>query len=81
MQHYSPASAQHFRWESPQILRRGRHVVGPGLTCQPSCQRYKPLGPRAWRPVDKGVCDGFSARLDYDEEDLVAQYEHLFEVS
>lgn len=49
------------------------------LTCQPSRQRYEPLGPRAWRYVDKGVSDGFTARLDLDEEGLVAKYEHLFE--
>ena len=49
------------------------------LTCQPSRQRYEHLGPRAWRYVDKGVSDGFTARLDLDEEGLVAKYEHLFE--
>jgi hypothetical protein len=55
-------------------------VDAPALTCQPSRQRYEPLGPRAWRYVDKGVSDGFTARLDLDEEGLVAKYEHLFEV-
>ncbi|MFN4015591.1 MAG: putative glycolipid-binding domain-containing protein [Reyranella sp.] len=49
------------------------------LTCQPSRQRYEPLGPRAWRYVDKGVSDGFTAQLDLDEEGLVEKYEHLFE--
>ena len=49
------------------------------LTCQPSRQRYEHLGPRAWRYVDKGVSDGFTALLDLDEEGLVAKYEHLFE--
>lgn len=54
-------------------------VDAPALTCEPSRQRYEPLGPRAWRYVDKGVSDGFTARLDLDEEGLVAKYEHLFE--
>lgn len=54
-------------------------VDAPSLTCQPSRQRYEPLGPRAWRYVDRGVADGFTARLDLDEEGLVATYEHLFE--
>jgi hypothetical protein len=54
-------------------------VDAPALTCQPSRQRYEYLGPRAWRYVDKGVSDGFTARLDLDEEGLVATYEHLFE--
>jgi hypothetical protein len=49
------------------------------LTCQPSRQRYEHLGPRAWRYVDKGVSEGFTALLDLDEEGLVAKYEHLFE--
>ncbi len=55
-------------------------VDAPVLTCQPSRQRYEHLGPRLWRYVDKGVSDGFTARLDLDEEGLVAKYEHLFEV-
>lgn len=54
-------------------------VDAPALTCQPSRQRYEPLGPRTWRYVDKGVSDGFTARLDLDKEGLVAKYEHLFE--
>lgn len=54
-------------------------VDAPALTCQPSRQRYEPLGPRAWRYIDKGVADGFTARLDLDEEGLVVRYEHLFE--
>jgi len=54
-------------------------VDASSLTCQPSRQRYEPLGPRAWRYVDKGVSDGFTARLDLDEEGFVAKYEHLFE--
>jgi hypothetical protein len=54
-------------------------VDAPALTCQPSRQRYEHLGPRAWRYVDKGVSDGFTARLDVDEEGLIATYEHLFE--
>jgi hypothetical protein len=54
-------------------------VDAPDLTCQPSRQRYEPLGPRAWRYVDKGIADGFTARLDLDDEGLVAKYEHLFE--
>jgi len=54
-------------------------VDAPALTCQPSPQRYEPLGPRAWRYVDKGVSDGFTARLELDTEGLVAKYEHLFE--
>lgn len=54
-------------------------VEASALTCQPSRQRYEHLGPRAWRYLDKGVSDGFTARLDLDEEGLVAKYEHLFE--
>lgn len=54
-------------------------VDAPSLTCQPSRQRYEPLRSRAWRYVDRGVADGFTARLDLDEEGLVATYEHLFE--
>ena len=54
-------------------------VDAPALTCRPSRQRYERLGPRAWRYVDKGVSDGFTARLDLDEQGLVAKYEHLFE--
>lgn len=54
-------------------------VDAPALTCQPSRQRYEPLGPRAWRYVDKGVSDGFTARLDLDEHGLVMKYENLFE--
>ena len=54
-------------------------VDAPALSCEPSRQRYEPLGPRAWRYVDKGVSDGFTARLDLDEEGLVTKYEHLFE--
>jgi len=54
-------------------------VDAPSLACQPSRQAYEPLGPRAWRYLDKGVADGFTARLDLDEEGLVAKYEHLFE--
>jgi len=54
-------------------------VDAPALSCQPSRQRYEPLGPRASRYVDKGVSAGFTARLDLDEEGLVAKYEHLFE--
>lgn len=54
-------------------------IDAPCLTCQPSRQRYEPLGSRAWRYVDKGVSDGFIARLDLDTEGLVATYEHLFE--
>jgi hypothetical protein len=54
-------------------------VDAPALTCEPSRQCYEPLGPRAWRYVDKGVADGFTARLDLDEVGLVAKYEHLFE--
>lgn len=54
-------------------------VDAPGLTCQPSRQRYESLGPRTWRYVDQGVSDGFTARLDLDEKGLVAKYEHLFE--
>lgn len=53
-------------------------VDAPALTCQPSRQRYEHLGPRLWRYVDKGVSDGFTARLDLDEQGLVATYEHLF---
>ncbi len=49
------------------------------LTCQPSRQRYERLGPRAWQYIDKGVSAGFTARLDLDDEGLVAKYEHLFE--
>ncbi len=54
-------------------------VDAPALTCQPSRQRYEPLGHRAWRYIDKGVSDGFTARLDLDEDGLVAKYQHLFE--
>ncbi|TBR20611.1 MAG: hypothetical protein EPO10_30920, partial [Reyranella sp.] len=54
-------------------------VDAPALTCQPSRQLYEPLGPRAWRYVDKGVSAGFTARLDLDDEGFVAKYEHLFE--
>jgi len=54
-------------------------VDAPALTCQPSRPRYDLLGPRAWRYVDKGVSDGFTARLDLDEQGLVLKYEHLFE--
>lgn len=54
-------------------------VDAPTLTCQPSRQRYEPLGPRAWRYLDNGVADGFTARLDLDEHGLVEKYEHLFE--
>ncbi|WP_425064214.1 putative glycolipid-binding domain-containing protein [Reyranella sp.] len=54
-------------------------VDAPALSCQPSRQRYEPLGPRAWLYVDKGVSEGFTARLDLDEDGLVATYEHLFE--
>ena len=50
------------------------------LTCQPSRQRYERLGPRTWQYIDKGVSAGFTARLDLDEQGLVAKYEHLFEV-
>lgn len=49
------------------------------LTCQPSRQAYERLGPRAWQYIDKGVSAGFTARLDLDDEGLVAKYEHLFE--
>lgn len=49
------------------------------LTCQPSRQRYERLGPRTWQYIDKGVSAGFTARLDLDDEGLVAKYEHLFE--
>jgi len=55
-------------------------VDAPSLACQPSRQGYERLGPRAWRYLDKGVADGFTARLDLDEEGLVAKYEHLFEM-
>ena len=54
-------------------------VDAPLLTCQPSRQRYEPLGPRAWRYIDQGVSAGFTARLDLDEHGLVMKYEHLFE--
>lgn len=54
-------------------------VDAPALTCQPSRQRYEPLGPRAWSYVDKGVSAGFTARLDLDDEGFVEKYEHLFE--
>lgn len=54
-------------------------IDAPALTCQPSRQRYERLGPRTWQYIDKGVSDGFTARLDLDEEGLVATYEHLFE--
>jgi hypothetical protein len=54
-------------------------VDAPALTCEPSLQRYERLGPRAWQYIDKGVSAGFTARLDLDEEGLVATYEHLFE--
>lgn len=54
-------------------------VDASSLTCQPSRQRYEPLGPHAWRYIDKGVSDGFTARLDLDAEGLVTKYEHLFE--
>lgn len=54
-------------------------VDAPALTCQPSRQRYERLGLRAWQYIDKGVSAGFTARLDLDDEGLVAKYEHLFE--
>lgn len=54
-------------------------VDAPALTCEPSRQRYERLGPHAWQYIDKGVSDGFTGRLDLDDEGLVAKYEHLFE--
>ena len=54
-------------------------VRAPALTCEPSRQRYERIGAHAWRYVDRGVSDGFTARLDLDDEGLVAAYEHLFE--
>lgn len=54
-------------------------IDAPALTCQPSRQRYERLDPRTWQYIDKGVSAGFTARLDLDDEGLVATYEHLFE--
>jgi hypothetical protein len=55
------------------------YVEAPALSCVPSRQRYERLGAHAWRYVDLGVSDGFTARLDLDDEGLVSRYEHLFE--
>lgn len=55
------------------------YVLAPGLSVEPSRQRYERLGERRWRYVDLGAAKGFTAVLDFDSDGLVSHYEGLFE--
>jgi hypothetical protein len=57
-----------------------RYVTFPSLGCEPSRQRYEPLGDATFKYVDLGSQAGFEARLIVDGEGLVRSYEGLFEL-
>lgn len=55
------------------------YVDAGDLSVQPSRQRYEHIGPHRWRYIDRGVANGFTAALDFDETGVVTSYEGLFE--
>jgi hypothetical protein len=55
------------------------YVILPSFELLPSRQRYEALGKARWRYIDLGAAKGFEADLKIDHDDLVIDYEGLFE--